>query len=257
LDIPAGRMFRYEPATGRHEECYHGGVVGGTTLQADGALLLFMARGAVKTWRDGTLSTVLDEIPEERDSRFNDVIADPEGRVFCGTMSSPHHGGRLYRLDPDGRITRLLDGLGTPNGMGFTADLRRMYFTDSGAHSIYLFDYDRETGGISNQRVFLKTPDGEGAPDGMTLDSEGFIWSARWDGWSLFRYTPDAHEDRRIRFPAKKVSSATFGGEDLTDLYVTTAGGNNREENGPSAGALFRLRPGVRGVPEFRSRVRL
>ena len=90
-DIPTGRMFRYAPATGRHEQFYQGDVVGGFTIQADGSLLLFMAKGAVKNWRGGELRTIIDEIPEERDSRFNDVIADPCGRVFCGTMSSSAH----------------------------------------------------------------------------------------------------------------------------------------------------------------------
>ena len=88
VDIPTGRMFRYDPATAQHEQCYQGEVVGGFTIQADGALLLFMARGAVKIWREGTLTEVVQEIPEERDTRFNDVIADPAGRVFCGTMSA-------------------------------------------------------------------------------------------------------------------------------------------------------------------------
>ncbi|GAI61913.1 unnamed protein product, partial [marine sediment metagenome] len=85
-DIPTGRMFRYDPGTGEHEQFYQGQIVGGFTIQAEGTLLLFMARGAVKVWRNGELIDVLEEIPDERDSRFNDVIADPEGRVFCGTM---------------------------------------------------------------------------------------------------------------------------------------------------------------------------
>ncbi len=88
-------------------------------------------------------------------------------------------------------------------------------------------------------------------PDGMTIDSEGYLWSAQWDGSCLIRYTPDGREDRRIEFPAKKVSSLTFGGSDLSDIYVTTAGGDNPRENGKDAGALFRLNIGVRGVAEF------
>jgi len=89
----------------------------------------------------------------------------------------------------------------------------------------------------------------------MTVDAEGYVWSARWDGGCLVRYTLDGTEDRRVRFPARKVSSVTFGGEDYTDLYVTTAGGDNKAQEGPGAGALFRLRLGVRGVPEFPSRI--
>ena len=255
LDIPQGKMFRYDPATGEHEQCYDGEVVGGFTIQADGALLLFMARGAIKTWREGEMRTIIDAIPEEEDSRFNDVIADPEGRVFCGTMSTKDRLGRLYRLDTDGTLTRILDGVGTSNGMGFTPDCKQMYHTDSRKREIYLYDYDRSTGEITNRRVFIRVPEGEGGPDGMTVDAEGYVWSARWGGGCIVRYTPDGAEVRRIEFPARKVSSVTFGGEDYADMYVTTAGGDNKAEEGPGAGALFRLAVGVKGVPEFPSRV--
>jgi sugar lactone lactonase YvrE len=258
-DIPNGRMFRYDPATGRHEQFYDGDVVGGFTVQADGALLLFMAKGAVKVWRGGKLTTVIEEIPEERDGRFNDVIADPEGRVFCGTMATDAHPGSLYRLDRDGSIRKVLGGVGVSNGLGFTPDLAGMYYTDSPAREIYLFDYARASGEISGQRVFVKVPadEGEGFPDGMTVDADGCVWSARWDGGCLVRYTPDGREDRRIHFPARKVSSAGWGGDDSCDLYVTCAGGDLKETDGPGAGALFQARPGVQGVPEFLSRIGL
>ena len=255
LDIPTGRMFRYEPATGKHEQCYQGEVVGGFTIQDDGALLLFMARGAVKIWREGQLTTVIEEIPDERTTRFNDVIADPMGRVFCGTMPTKERLGRLYRLDPDGTLTKLLEGIGCSNGMGFTPDRKHMYYTDSPKREIYIFDYDQDSGAITNQRVFVRTPEGEGIPDGMTVDAEGYVWGARWDGGCLVRYAPDGTEVLRIQFPAKKVSSVTFGGEDYTDIYVTTAGGNKKETEGWGAGGLFRINLGIRGVPEFRSRI--
>ncbi|MCD6520489.1 MAG: SMP-30/gluconolactonase/LRE family protein [Anaerolineae bacterium] len=257
LDIPMGKMFRYDPTTGKHEQCYQGESVGGLTVQADGTLLLFMNRGAIKVWRDGFLGTILPEIPEERDSRFNDVIADPRGRVFCGTMATKERLGRLYRLNLDGTIEVVLEGVKVSNGMGFTPDRKQMYYTDSGRREIYIFDYDEETGNLTNRRLFVRTPEGEGVPDGLTVDAEGYVWSARWDGGCLVRYAPDGTEDMRIQFPAKKVSSVIFGGEDYTDIYVTTAGGNNKEANGPGAGALFRINLGIRGVPEFRSRVKL
>jgi D-xylonolactonase len=255
-DIPTGRMFRYDPQTGQHEQFYSGDVVGGFTLQEDGALLLFMARGAVKIWRDGTLTTVIDELEGETDSRFNDVSADPAGRVFCGTMSSDSHAGRLYRLDPDGSIRAVVEGVGTSNGMGFTLDRSQMYHTDTRAHEIYLYDYDQETGEISNRRVFVHVSDDDpGRPDGMTVDAEGCVWSARWEGNCVVRYAPDGTEDRRITFPAKKITSIAFGGPDYTDMYVTSAGGDNKAENGPGAGALFHLNLGIRGLPEFRSQI--
>ncbi|NLE46460.1 MAG: SMP-30/gluconolactonase/LRE family protein [Chloroflexi bacterium] len=256
-DIPQGRLFQYDPSTGSHKQVYAGEPVGGFTVQADGSLLLFMACGAVKIWRDGQLTTVIDEIPQERESRFNDVIADPAGRVFCGTMPSKDHLGRLYRLDVDGELTEVLDEVGCSNGMGFTPDRTQMYYTDTGKLEIYLFDYDVATGTLTNKRVFVRVPEGEGFPDGMTVDAEGCVWSARWDGYCLVRYTPDGVEDRRIRFPTKKVSSVIFGGAEYTDIFVTTAGGNDKAENGDLAGALFHLNLGIRGCPEFCSRVKL
>ncbi|MHB0856355.1 MAG: SMP-30/gluconolactonase/LRE family protein [Anaerolineae bacterium] len=255
-DIPAGRMFRYDPSSGRHEQFYQGRVVGGFTIQADGALLLFMDRGTVATWKDGALSTVVDEIPAELDSRFNDVIADPTGRVFCGTMSVGERLGRLYRLDTDGSLHQVLDEVGCSNGMGFTPDHAQMYFTDTPRHEIYLFDYSQASGALSNRRVFVHT-EGEGGPDGMTVDADGCVWSARWDGGCLVRYAPDGAEMQRVHFPARKVSSVVFGGPDYTDMYVTTAGGDQKATDGAGAGALFRLRLGIQGVPEFASRVGL
>ena len=255
VDILQGRLFRYHPASGAHEMCFEGDPLGGFTIQADGALLLFMARGTIKIWRDGVFTTVIAEIPEERETRFNDVFADPAGRVFCGTMPTADRLGRLYRLDLDGTLVRLLDGIGCSNGMGLTPDHRQLYYTDSEAHEIYLFDYDVASGAIGNQRVFAAVAPNEGIPDGMTVDAQGYVWSARWDGGCLVRYTPEGVLERQISFPAKKVSSVIFGGLDYTDMYVTTAGGDNKPAEGEGAGALFRLNLGIQGVPEFLSRV--
>ncbi len=224
---PPGKLFRYNPATGHHEQCFdlNGESIGGFTVQADGALLLFMAKGAVKIWRNGQFETVLEDIPNERET--------------------------------DGSIHQILDGIGCSNGMGFTPDRKKMYYTDSGARTIYLFDYDENSGAITNQQVFLKTPQDEGIPDGMTVDAEGYIWTSKWDGYALVRYAPNGTEDRRITFDTKKVSCVTFAGNNYTDMYVTTAGGHDKVENGDDAGALFRLNLNIKGVPEFRSRVGL
>jgi D-xylonolactonase len=232
-------------------------MIGGYTIQEDGDLLLFMDKGAIKTWRDGQMRTLLDDIPEERETRFNDVGADPAGRVFCGTMSTDDRPGRLFRLDPNGTLTTILTEVGCSNGIGYTPDRTRMYYTDSNKREIYLFDYDRDSGEITNQRVFVKIPEDLGLPDGMTVDAEGYVWTAIWDGGCVIRFAPDGTEERRVPLPAKQVTCVTFGGDDYADMYVTTAGGQNKDENGPGAGALFRLRLGIRGVPEFRSKVRV
>src|SRR5579863_806611 len=172
-DIPAGRLFRYDPATQAHEQFYQGRPVGGFTIQADGSLLLFMDRGTIARWQDGVLTPVVKEIAGEDEFRFNDVIADPRGRVFCGIVSDEGKKGRLYRLDTDGSLSLLLDGIGCSNGMAFTLDQRSFYYTDSLAREIYVFDYDAESGSIGNQRVFVRFGEQDGMPDGATLDSHG------------------------------------------------------------------------------------
>ena len=256
VDIGTGRMFRYTPATGKHEQVYQGRSIGGYTIQEDGSLLFFMDKGSVAIWRAGEMTTVIDEIPDERETRFNDVFADPAGRVFCGTMPTKDRLGRLYRLDPDLKLTLLLENISCSNGMGLTPDHKHLYYTDTFAYTIYLFDYDERTGAITNQRPFIVTPKELGGPDGMTVDAEGHIWSAHWDGSCLMRFSPDGKEERRIQFPAKKVSSVIFGGDDYTDMYITTAGGNQKETDGALAGSLFRMNLGIRGVPECFSKIK-
>lgn len=267
LDITNPRMFWYDPATGQHEQFDVGRQVGGFTIQADGSLLLFMDRGSVATWKNGQMKMILDEIADERGSRFNDVFADTKGRVFCGTMPTKTEGpggnrnGRLYRLDRDGTIHTVLDDITCSNGMGFTLDRKHMYYTDSRRYEIYLFDYDEATGSLSNQRLFVRNVEEDGLPDGMTVDAQDYVWSAHWGGSCLIRYNEVGQEVLRIPFPAKRVSSVTFGGDDYSDMYVTTANsmmsaGANEAEQGAHAGALFRLRvPGVRGLPEYYSRI--
>lgn len=256
-DIPGGRLFRYDPLTGTHEQFYHGRPVGGFTVQQDGSLLLFMDRGTVACWRDGEMKTVIEEIPQEREFRFNDVIADPHGRVFCGIVDDNGQKGRLYRLDPDGSLSVLVENIGCSNGMAFSADQKLFYYTDSLAYEIYVFDYEVETGSISNQRVFARFTEKDGMPDGATLDAQGRLWSALWDGFAVARLANDGSVTERIELPTGKVSSVTFGGENLTDMYITTAGGHAPPDGDSLAGALFRVRMDVPGVPEFFSRIQV
>ena len=141
-DIPTGGLFRFDPRSGKHEQFHQGEPVGGFTIQADGSLLLFMAKGAVKIWRESGMVTVIDHLPDEQETRFNDVIADPAGRVFCGMMPTKDRPGRLYRLDTSGEIKLILDDISLPNGLAFSLDRKHLYFTDSMAYKVYRFDYD-------------------------------------------------------------------------------------------------------------------
>ena len=239
-DIPTGRLFRYDPVTAKTEQIYSGEIVGGFTFQVDGGLLLFMEKGRVAKWKDGKLETLIEEIAAEKESRFNDVIADPQGRVFCGTMPTAKDLGRLYRLDPDLSLHLLLEGINISNGLGFTFDQKTLYYTESVARKIYKFDYDAETGTINNQRTWKEIPPDEGVPDGLAVDAEGCVWSARWDGGAIYKYAPTGENVLKIEIPAQKVTSITFGCENLKNLYVTTAlDGGTKETEGEGAGALF------------------
>lgn len=256
VDIPNGHMYRYDLDTGEHEQCYNGSSIGGYTIQEDGSLLLFKADGEITVWDEGREKTIVEEIPEERGSRFNDVIAGPEGRVYCGTMPPE---GRLYRLDPDGTLTMLVSDVDVSNGLGFSPDNEILYFSETENETIWMFDYDATTGDLSNRRSFAETAGGPGMPDGLTVDAEGYVWSARWNGGCVVRHHPDdGRIVERVRLPARKVSCITFGGPDYDQAYVTTAtAGNDRSVEGNGAGALFRFSPDVSGVPEFRSQIEL
>lgn len=253
-DITGGFLYRFDPEHAAHERIYAGRPVGGFTVQQDGSLLLFKDRGTITCWNGRDETVVVPEIPVERELRFNDVIADPAGRVFCGTYTEGRQ-GRLYRLDTDGTLTMILDGIGCSNGMAFTPDRTGFFYTDSFARSIYRFDFDEFTGELRNQTVFHSVPEGRGFPDGCTVDSEGHLWFALWGGSSIVRLDPEGAAEATIPMPARKITSLTFGGEDLTQIYVTSEGGLNRTESDPLAGALFRAKSSVSGRPEFCSRI--
>ncbi|MEY7848503.1 SMP-30/gluconolactonase/LRE family protein [Natrarchaeobius sp. A-rgal3] len=259
VDIPAGELYRYDPGRDEYELAYEtdGTPLGGYTIEEDGALLLF-THGTVSRLEPG--DDVAEPVVEiDAETRFNDVVADPEGRVFCGTMPGDDELGDLYRLESDGTASVVVDNVDIPNGMGFSRDLETFYFTESEAHTVYAFDYDRETGALSNERSFLETTEGDGVPDGMTVDADDHVWSARWGGGRVVRHDPDGREVDAVELPARKVSSVAFGGPTYEDLYLTTAlTDGDRAEEGDGAGAVFRVPDvGVSGVPEFRSRIAL
>ena len=260
VDIPAGMIYRHDPASGDSELHFESRTgIGGFTIQADGSLLCFTYGAGIALLEDGQLTWLERGIPDERGRKFNDVIADPAGRVFAGTIADGTGRGSLYRIDLDGSHTVVETDIGISNGMGFSLDHSLMYYTDSETHRIDVFDYDVDTGRIANRRPFAQCPEG-GLPDGMTVDADGYVWSARYEGSGVYRYAPDGTLDAKIDVPMLKTTSIILAGEGLTDAYVTSAGGEDKGANGEHAGALYRFdvsAMGARGVPEFPSRVGL
>jgi D-xylonolactonase len=163
--------------------------------------------------------------------------------------------GGLYRIDLDGTITKLFLGTRTANGMGFSPDLHTFYWTDTTGLRIFRFDYDLKTGAISNRALFYEAPADAGKPDGLTIDEEGNIWSARWNGGAILKIDPNGKLMEKIALPVATVSCCTFGGDDLRTLFVTTAGGSPGSQT--LEGALFKIEVGVCGRPEFLSKILL
>ena len=260
-DILEGKLFWYEPSTGQSQLYYEGRIVGVFTLQADSSLLLFMDKGTVAVCDNGQLTrTIVDSIPAEIEQRFNDLTADPEGRVYAGTMPFKNvekRSGRLYRFNCDGSYSVVLEEVGIPNGMAFSLDRKFFFFIDSLDNIVWKFNYKQETGEISNRQAFLEFDQNEGSADGMTIDSKGNLWIAMAMGWKVVQYGPDGKLKRSIRLPARFVSSLTFGGKDLSQLFVTTGRLPEGEELGSAAGTLISLNPGPIGLPEFRSKIRI
>lgn len=191
-------------------------------------------------------------------TRFNDGKTDPAGRFWAGTMdkrvSNPT--GKLLCCEPDGTCTIKDTDLVISNGMCWTQDNKTMYFIDSIPNVCYGYDYNMETGNISNRREAIKGESGC-ILDGMTIDANDNVWIALFHGWSINHYNPQTGELlRKVRMPVARVTSCCFGGDDLLDLYITTARAGEDETEGdpdPLAGSLFVMRAEVPGfvVPKF------
>lgn len=194
--------------------------------------------------------------PDRPEICYNDAAMDRQGRLLVGTvnMQDPFlPEGSLYRVDPDGSLHRLDTGYATANGIGLSPDGKTVYVADQRHNRIMALDYDTVNGKVSNRRLFACVPENEGMPDGLIVDSEGFIWSGHWAGWKLTRYDPDGKIERQIQFPVQHVISFAFGGKDLDELFVTTAWWDLTEEQRkeqPWAGDLLRVHTGVRGLIE-------
>jgi sugar lactone lactonase YvrE len=258
IDIDGRRVFTHDPATGENRAWDVGQMVGTVVPRARGGLMLALHEGFASL-DPGTGRVELLPRPPEHDPaivRFNDGKCDPSGRFWAGSLAlvkGPKPLGRLYRLDADGSVRVMLRGVGTSNGIAWSLDRRTLYYIDTPLMRVDAFDYDDATGAMANRRTVIRIPPGIGRPDGCTLDAEGMLWIAMWDGWNVTRWDPAAGAQlQTIRFPAARVTSCAFGGPDLATLYATTARAGLTDEQSaaqPLAGSLFRLQPGPRGLP--------
>ena len=201
---------------------------------------------------DGTRRTIASVSPAG--TRMNDGACDPAGRFWGGTLADDHHegGGALYRLERDGRVEQMLDGLTISNGVGWSPNGLTMYLVDSGPRVIHAFAFDADRGTISAGRILATVPEEIGAPDGMTVDAAGDLWVAVYGGGRVNRYAPDGSLREVFRVPAPQTTCCAFGGPGLHRLYVTTATENWTDEqrrSDPGAGLVYRLDTHATGRP--------
>jgi sugar lactone lactonase YvrE len=253
IDIYNHRVHQFHSTTGTHQFFDVGEVVG--CIAPAGKNRLIMAQRSRLAFLDtcnGTVTPILSVGENQPSTRFNDGKCDAAGRFWFGSMCTKGPNGCLYRYDPDGSLHVLLTGLTISNGLGWSPDESTFYLSDSPLKTIYAFDFDAKSGSISNRRVFVDLTAESFYPDGLTVDREGCVWSAMWDGWCVIRFDPSGKEIMRVTMPVVRPTSCTFGGEDMTTLYITTASvGLSEEEIQKSfySGDLFSLQTSTSGLP--------
>lgn len=257
VDIKRPAVFRFEPGIGQTGHWPMPFAVGCVApAHTPGQLAFADAAGfGLLNLSSGELTRIADPEGDLPGNRFNDGKVDRAGRFWAGSMDDrcENPSGSLYRLDPDHSVHRMASGFICSNGMGWSPDDRLMYFTDSMLRTLWTYEFDLRTGALGERREFAHLSDDDGVFDGLTVDSEGYVWVAVWNGWRVIRYAPDGSIDREVRFPVQRPSSCMFGGHDLRTLYVTSACvelGWKDLRTGPLAGALFALQCDVQGRAE-------
>lgn len=257
VDIEGKRLQRYSPASGAVDRWKMPERIACFALREKGGLIVAFASGiALYDLDSGKIDWIARPEADKPGNRFNEGKCDRNGRFWTGTMddSLTAHSGAVYRVDTDLSVHKVIGDVGISNFFVWSLDNDVFFFADTLDHAIYRFDYDHADGTVKNRRKIIDTG-AEVGPDGGTIDTEGYLWNAEWDGWRLVRYTPDGRVDRTVKLPVQKPTSCMFGGPDLRTLYVTSAVWDLTPEkliDQPQAGGLFAVDVGVAGVPEPR-----
>jgi sugar lactone lactonase YvrE len=223
VDILSARVHTYDPATGRRTVMATEQHVGAAKPRAGGGLVVNL-RDGVGLYDAGGAFRWLHRTPVEG-RRGNDAAVAPDGSLWAGTMryDEAPGGGTLTRIAPDGTAAPLLTDVAVSNGTGWSPDGSRMYYIDSPTRRIDVFDVRPGDPVPVNRRPLAVVEPGAGFPDGLTVDADGCLWVALWDGGAVRRYTPEGALDRVVALPVRRPTSCAFGGAALTDLYITSA----------------------------------
>jgi sugar lactone lactonase YvrE len=226
VDMSRPALIRTHPQTGETKVWKMPEDIGSFALCEGGGAIVALHSGVyLFDLVTGALALFATPEPERADNRLNDGKASPEGRFWVGSMnmSDPRRpDGALYRIDPDGHCTRMIDGLYTSNGLAWSADGRLMFHSDSRGQILQVFDYDPVDGSLSKGRVIARPSETDGRPDGGTVDGDGCYWSAGASASCLNRFSAAGDLVEKIRLPVFAPSMMCFGGERMDRLFVTS-----------------------------------
>ena len=258
VDIAGNKLLRLKPETGE-ESIWDVGERIGTIVPSknDDEVIYAGDTGYVRfNLKTGSKTALADpEASMRGKNRFNDGKCDPAGRFWAGTISMVKDTGsaNLYCLDTDGSLSLKVSGVTNSNGICWTADATKMFYIDTPTQNVRAYDYDLESGAISNARVVIDTAAHgySSSPDGMTIDADGMLWVAFCHGACVVRFDPQKDKEiQRVDLPCIETTACTFGGENLDRLFVTT--GIKADLDEPNAGKVFVIDGlGVKGVPAF------
>lgn len=252
VDIEGHEICTLDPESGTEQSWNVGERVGFAIPRASGGLIMGGDNGlSFFDPSSGEKTAIVDPEPDKKpDNRFNDGKCDPQGRLWAGTISTVKKTGEatLYRLDTRGELTVQYPGVTNSNGLCWTRNGTSMFYIDTPSRKIRRFDFDGNTGEISNEAIVIDTEAWEGSPDGMTIDENDHLWVAFCRGGAVRCLDPDTGEAlRTVEIPVTGPTSCVFGGSDLSTLYITSGKFPNLDEE--EAGTIYACRPGVSGFP--------
>jgi sugar lactone lactonase YvrE len=259
IDILNGEIQYFYPESDQHHICKIGRMVGAIALKRSGGVIAAVKGGFANIdLDDGAVHLITEVEAHLPGNRFNDGKCDPAGRFWAGTMSIADmpHAGSLYTLEKDFTVHTKLTGVTCSNGLAWSHDHTTLYYIDSPTRQVMAYRYNMINGAITDPGIAVEIPEGKGYPDGMTIDTEGMLWVALWDGWKVIRYNPHTGEQlHEVTLPVSRPTSCVFGGEAMNDLYVTSAREGLSEEElkeQPLAGSLFVIKKcGFTGMSDF------
>jgi sugar lactone lactonase YvrE len=253
VDIDQHLLHWFDPLTKLHQTSSLAKKITTVVPTSKGELLIALEDG-IYSYNKSTAELQLRHINPENDltgNRFNDGKCDPAGRFWVGTMGK-EQSAALYCMNKDYNLQVMQTGITNSNGILWSPDQKTMYYIDTPTCKVMAYDFNNNTGQITNPQTAISIPTQIGRPDGATIDSDGMVWIAMWGGYSVTRWNPKTGElILTIEVPSKNITSCAFGGENLDTLYITSAKGqatNSDLIDYPNSGGLFAIKPGATGI---------